>query len=36
MAKDSEEAESPVGESRMDAIKGRLKDAGQNVGSCTG
>ena len=35
MAKDSEEAESPVGESRMDAIKGRLKDAGQKVGDAS-
>ena len=35
MAKDSEEAESPAGESRMDAIKGRLKDAGQKVGDAS-
>ena len=35
MAKDSEEAESPVSESRMDAIKGRLKDAGQKVGDAS-
>jgi len=35
MAKDSEEAESPVGESRMDAIKDRLKDAGQKVGDAS-
>ncbi len=35
MAKDSEEAESPVGESRMDAIKDRLKDAGQKVGEAS-
>jgi len=35
MAKDSEEAESPVGGSRMDAIKGRLKDAGQKVGDAS-
>ncbi len=35
MAKDSEEAEPQVGESRMDAIKGRLKDAGQKVGNAS-
>ena len=35
MAEDSEEVESPGGGSRMDAIKGRLKDAGQMVGEAS-
>ena len=35
MAEDSEEVESPAGGSRMDAIKNRLKDAGQMVGEAS-